>query len=114
VALAAAYVVALQVALLPLAVVAGHALASPLCSDMAASQAGPIKSAPASSSTGCACAAGCGTQCCVPAFVDPPSAVVAIDRTPLVILAPKAIAVVPGFVSWHGPQNPRAPPSPTV
>lgn len=113
-ALAAAYVVALQLVLLPLAVAAGNSLASPLCSEIAESRANPAVPNPVHSTTGCACASGCGVQCCAPALLSPPSAAVAIDRTPLVVLAPKAIAAIPGFVSWHGPQNPRAPPSPTI
>jgi len=104
--LAAAYVVVLQTLLLPLTVVASNPFALTLCSTSSADG----KPSPNKSDMPCACASGCGMQCCVPALLSPPSATVAIDRTPIVVLAPPTIAAIPGFVSWRGSQNPRAPP----
>ncbi len=69
IALAAAYLIALQALLLPLSVAAGGALPFNLCSahESAASPQGPT-----GHSTGCPCAAGCGMQCCVHALAAPP------------------------------------------
>jgi len=107
---AAAYVVALQTLLLPLTVIASDPFAVTLCSTLSADgNPSPLKS-----DMPCACASGCGMQCCVPALASPPSATVAIDRIQLAILAPKAIAEIPGYVSWRGSQNPRAPPLPAT
>jgi hypothetical protein len=108
-ALAAAYVVALQIALLPLTVVAaGSPLAAPLCSELVVGKSNPATSA--TGDVGCACASGCGASCCAPALAGPTSATTAIDRTSFAVLTPKAMAIIPGFVSRHDPQNPRAPP----
>jgi len=104
-ALAAAYVVALQLALLPLTVAAGPARSAPLCSELAGT------SDPVKADAGCACAAGCGVQCCAPGYPAAPTAAVSLERKPAGVLGP-----APTFVSFavgqeRGPHNPRAPPS---
>lgn len=110
VALASAYVVALQLVMLPLTVAASNPLSSQLCSQLAASTSDRAPAAPAQANVVCACASGCGMQCCASTLVGPASAVTAIDRTPFAILAPRVIVGISGFMSWRGPQNPRAPP----
>jgi hypothetical protein len=99
-------VVALQALLLPLSVAAGAPDVS-LCTS--ASSASPHSGD--GHATGCPCAAGCGTQCCVNAMADPPPA--------MVVHAPAAIAKftpAPAIVSaarphLHAPQLARAPPT---
>lgn len=109
-ALAAAYVVALQLVLLPLSVAAGPLRSGPLCSELA----DPAKASPERSAIGCACASGCGMQCCASAFGGPPSFATSIDRTSFAVLTPMEMAAIPGLMSWRSPQNPRAPPRPAA
>lgn len=78
IALIAAYVVALQALLLPLSVASGVAVDTSICAE-ASSAAG--SQAPVSHDTGCACAAGCGMQCCGQALADRPQIVIAIELT---------------------------------
>src|ERR1019366_560387 len=85
IALAAAYVVALQALLLPLSVAAGGPFESSLCA-----AAAPVDhaSSPAGHDSGCPCAAGCGTQCCVQTSVAPPQVTVAYLHNGFSVIAP--------------------------
>jgi hypothetical protein len=60
IALAAAYVIALQALLLPLSVAAGGAFDFSLCTAVTSADR---PSSPAGYDSGCPCAAGCGMQC---------------------------------------------------
>jgi hypothetical protein len=107
IALAAAYVIALQALLLPLSVAVGGSPYFSLCSagaSVASSQS------PADHQSGCPCAAGCGMQCCVHALAGPPHTSIALDITRAgAPLRPPAIerVVRPALRS---PQLARAPP----
>src|ERR1035441_10416248 len=85
IALAAAYVVALQALLLPLSAAVGGPFESSLCA-----AAAPVDhaSSPAGPDSGCPCAAGCGTQCCVQTYVGPPQVTVAYLHTGCSVIAP--------------------------
>lgn len=104
-ALAATYVVVLQTLLLPLSVVAASPFRTQLCAEMADS-----KSTPAHTGGTCACASGCGMQCCDPAVSNPPSTATAIDRVVAGVLLPPAALEPFAVETGRGPQNPRAPP----
>jgi len=105
IALAAAYVVALQALLLPLSVAASGPFAAGIC---ASSIDGP--QAPGHDS-GCPCAAGCGMACCAQAPIGPPQGVMALFAAYVRVTAP-ALAIE-AFVrpAAKGPQIPRAPPA---
>jgi len=105
IALAAAYVVALQALLLPLSVAAAGPLTAALC----ASSAQADGSAPVQQS-GCPCAGGCGMQCCGHALTPRPPIVVgaAYSCAGTIAPAPQPVAVV--RPADHRPQIPRAPP----
>ncbi|RDV01932.1 hypothetical protein DXH78_15080 [Undibacter mobilis] len=105
--MAAAYVVALQLILLPLTVAASNAPSAPLCSQLS----DPAKSAPLKSDTGCACAAGCGVQCCAPGYPVPSSAAVSLQRGQGDVLAPAQVFLAFTLGQERGPHNPRAPPA---
>ena len=75
VALAAAYAVALQVLLLPLSVAAGSPLTGSLCAASGQQHSAPVLP------TGCACAAGCGMQCCFHILAGQPPALAAVAAT---------------------------------
>jgi hypothetical protein len=108
IALAAAYVVALQALLLPLSVAAGSPFDSSLCAAAASVDHAPV---PAGHDGGCPCAAGCGTQCCAQAFVGPPQVTVTLGLTRAIAMTP-APAIEPVVrVADRGPQVPRAPPA---
>lgn len=66
--LAAAYFIALQALVLPMAAVAGAVVDVTTCYSASTNDARH----PASQQTGCACAAGCGMQCCANTFMAPP------------------------------------------
>jgi len=105
-ALAAIYVVVLQALLLPLAVAAGGPLADSLCLSTSADTHGP-----GGHDTGCACAAGCGTQCCGQGVLGVAPGSLIIASTLAGILTPAlAFEPVPPAAERH-PQNPRAPPA---
>jgi hypothetical protein len=108
IALAAAYLVALQALLLPLSVAAGVAPDFSLCA-AAASVASPQSDA--GHPTGCPCAAGCGMQCCVHALTGPPQTLIALGLTQAgALLPPPAIdPVIRAAV--RSPQLARAPPA---
>jgi hypothetical protein len=107
-ALAAAYVIALQALLLPLSVAAGIPFGLSLCSS-GASIAG--SQAPASHQSGCPCAGGCGMQCCVHALAGPPQSLTALDRTQVgALLSPAALEPVVRIAARR-PQLARAPPA---
>ena len=74
IALAAAYVVALQALLLPLSMATASPFATSLCA--AASDGISHAPSPANHDSGCPCAAGCGMQCCAQTFVGPPQVMV--------------------------------------
>lgn len=106
-ALAAAYVVALQALLLPLSVAAASPFAGGLCAAAHSLESPP---APVPMPAGCGCAAGCGMECGTQHALAPPSIVLVpfdtyiADNRPTSALAP---VVRP---SVRGPQIPRAPP----
>jgi len=105
VTLIAAYVVALQALLLPMAVAAGAPFDSSIC-------ASPPDSThqPAGHDSGCPCAAGCGMACCAQALLGPPQANAAPARTyARAEMATRTLdPVVRPFV--RSPQVARAPP----
>jgi hypothetical protein len=107
IALAAAYVVALQALLLPLSVAASGAFDSSLCTAAISVDGAP---APASHDTGCPCAAGCEAPCCVQTLAGPPpvTVVLGLTRAIAMTLGP-AIAPVTRLANRR-PQVPRAPP----
>ncbi|WP_137045181.1 hypothetical protein [Pseudolabrys sp. FHR47] len=108
-AVAAAYVVALQLVLLPLTLAAADPLSGPLCSQAAASAAVPAD--PLKTNTGCACAAGCGTQCCASSALAAPSFTHAVDRNPLWTVTPTLVFGSATLAQARSPHNPRAPPA---
>jgi hypothetical protein len=105
IALAAAYVVALQALLLPLSVAAAGPFAGGIC---ASSVDGP--KAPGHDS-GCPCAAGCGTACCVQALIGPPQGAVAHFAAYVRVIAPAPAIDAIVRPTAKGPQIPRAPPA---
>jgi hypothetical protein len=107
-ALIAAYVIALQALLLPLSVAAGVVIDSSVCATQAAADGAQP---PAGHDTGCACAAGCGMQCCGQALTGPSASTVALALTPGVAMTlPPAIAPIV-LPAEERPQLPRAPPA---
>jgi hypothetical protein len=108
VALAAAYVVALQALLLPLSVAAGGMFNFSLCT---AATSVDGSSPPAGHDSGCPCAAGCGMQCCVHALAAPPPDVVALDLTGAVAMIPAPVITPVIRLADRSPQIPRAPPA---
>ncbi len=106
VALLAAYVVALQALLLPLSVAAGSPFKTSFCA-----ATNSVGGAPAGHDSGCPCAAGCGTQCCVQTLASPPQAVAVKLGLTCVIATASVRATVPVIrVADRHPQVPRAPP----
>jgi hypothetical protein len=107
-ALFAAYVVALQVLLLPISFALGGTLDLIPC---AASTSAESSHTPTSHQTGCPGAAGCGMQCCAHAFAPPPQPQGALDFTGalMFISLPTLVPAVRSFV--RGPQLARAPPA---
>ena len=108
IALVAAYVVALQA--LAVAAVGGgrRPFKSSLCAAATSVDGSP---SPAGHDSGCPCAAGCGTQCCVQTLAGPPVATVTRDLTRAIAMAP-APAIEPIVrVADRSPQIPRAPPA---
>jgi hypothetical protein len=108
IALAAAYVVALQALLLPLSIAAGDPFGSSLC---VASTSVEGQSAPGSHESGCPCAAGCGTQCCVQTLADPPQFTFAPVLSRAIAMAPSPAFVPAIRLADRRPQIPRAPPA---
>jgi hypothetical protein len=108
VALAAAYLIVLQVLLLPLSVTLGGATDFSLCSSAASSAS---SQSPANHQTGCPCAAGCGMQCCVHALAGPPQAFLVIEPTPVDArrLLPALAPII--HLTVRAPQFARGPPS---
>jgi hypothetical protein len=108
IALAAAYVVALQALLLPLSVAAGSPFHSSLCAAAASTDSSPP---PAGHDGGCPCAAGCGTQCCVQSLAGPPHVAIVLAPTRAAVVTP-ARAIEPVIrPADRSPQIPRAPPA---
>jgi hypothetical protein len=107
IALAAAYLVALQALLLPLSVAAGSPFVGPPCST-SVSQPG---SQPVKHDTGCPCAAGCGMQCCAQALAAPSPELSA--RIPVIsyAMALQLTPVVERRTPIRSPSIPRAPPA---
>jgi hypothetical protein len=106
VALIAAYVVALQALLLPLSVAA----AAPDFS-LCASSASASPHSGAGHATGCPCAAGCGTQCCVQAIAGPPQTTIVLAPASIVQLAPPPATTTVARPYLRSPQLARAPPA---
>ena len=99
IALAAAYVVALQALLLPLGL-AGSALAGAHCAPGAPAQ---------HQSDGCPCAAGCGTLSSQPFISEPPLGL--IERVAHVVPRPRLVQVAQTVrPPLRGPQVARPPP----
>ena len=108
IALAAAYVVALQALLLPLSVAAGSPFHSSLCAAAAATDGLPQ---PTGHDGGCPCAAGCGTQCCVQSLAGPPQVAIILAPTRAIVMTPPR-AIEPVIrPADRSPQIPRAPPA---
>jgi len=104
IALIAAYVLALQALLLPLSVAAAP-FAGGLCAAAQTNDGVP------GHTTGCPCAAGCGTHCCGAALTMPPA-----DGVRLIVTSFKAARPAPIFIPAarafrRSPQIPRAPPA---
>ena len=107
IALAAAYVIALQALLLPLSVAVGGAYPFSLCSagaSVASSQS------PAGHQSGCPCAAGCGMQCCVHALAGPPQILIAVELAQAGALMPLPALEVAVRPAMRGLQVARGPP----
>jgi len=109
-AVAAAYVVALQLVLLPLTLAAADLLSGPLCSQVAATASNSASTDPLKAGTGCACAAGCGMQCCASSALAPPSSAHTVDRNALWMLTPAVVVSATALTQARSPHNPRAPP----
>ncbi|MFN3657857.1 MAG: hypothetical protein ACK4UO_11435 [Pseudolabrys sp.] len=106
-ALLAAYVVVLQALLLPLSVAAGALTGDEICSAAAADsgrQSGSHDGA-------CACAAGCGMQCCAQALGTPPAAQTVPIANEAGILASPAGLDIPRPLADDGGYAARAPPA---
>jgi hypothetical protein len=107
IALAAAYVIALQAALLPLSVAAGSPFTASLC---AAASSADGSSAPAGHDSGCPCAAGCGMQCCAQMLAAPQHGAIALRSTSARAMT-AAVPIRPVIrPADRSPQVPRAPP----
>ena len=108
IALIAAYVVALQALLLPLAVAASSPFELTLCAAAASVDGSP---SPAGHDSGCPCAAGCGTQCCVQSLAGSPQVTVAYRHAgfSVFVLLPSIKAAIRPVI--RGPQFPRGPPA---
>ncbi len=107
IALIAAYVVTLQALLLPLSVAAGP-FKSSLCTAATSVNGSP---SPAGHDSGCACAAGCGTQCCVQILAGPAVVAVTLDLTRAIAVTPTPAIEPIVRVADRSPQIPRAPPA---
>lgn len=111
VALIAAYVVALQALLLPLSVAAPPPDVS-LCASAGSASPHSGDGQANGLATGCPCAAGCGTQCCVNAMAGPPPAIVVLAPAAIAKLSPPPRAIVSAArPHLHRPQLARAPPA---
>jgi hypothetical protein len=108
IALAAAYVVALQALLLPLSVTAGSPFHSSLCVAAAATDGAPQ---PTRQDGGCPCAAGCGTQCCVQSLAGPPQVAIILAPTRVTAMTPMRAIESVIRPADRSPQIPRAPPA---
>jgi hypothetical protein len=106
-ALLAAYVVVLQALLLPLSVAAGAVFDAALCATSSSAE----NHQPAGHDSACACAAGCGMQCCAPALAGPPSSEFAFVSGEIGILATPATLKAVSKPPALGPHCARAPPS---
>jgi hypothetical protein len=107
-ALAAAYLIALQALLLPLSVAAGGPFGFSLCSS-GVFIAGP--EAPGGRQNGCPCTGGCGMQCCGHALADPPRTQIVLSPTGIGAPLP-SLALAALFRIWtRNPQLARAPPA---
>lgn len=106
IALLASYVVALQALLLPLTVAAFAAPDAGICF----SAASDVSHQPAGHDTGCACAAGCGMQCCAAALGAPPRPEIAPRLARVSAVEPPLTPEIMGPHSARSPHSPRAPP----
>jgi hypothetical protein len=110
IALAAAYLVALQTLLLPLSVAAGSPFAGSLCASSVNSSQQP-DGQPNGHDGGCPCAAGCGMQCCVQALTGTQRDAVAPAVTPGYALTAPLHPIALARVQTRSPLIPRAPPA---
>lgn len=106
VALFAAYAMALQALLLPLAVASGSPFVNSLC---ATSSHGGTQQ-PAGHQTGCPCAAGCGMQCHAHGLAGAPALTLTPALTASYVLAAAPTLAPAERAFEHRPQIPRAPP----
>ena len=107
VALAATYVVVLQALLLPLTVAAAAVpMAEGLCLTASADTGAPV-----GHGTGCACAAGCGMQCCGQGMLGAAPGAFAVALTDFYVLAPAPVLDPVTRTAMRRPQIPRAPPA---
>jgi hypothetical protein len=107
VALAAAYLIALQALLLPLSVAVGGVSPSSLCS----AAVSPASQMPAGDSSGCACASGCGMQCCVDTLAGPTQELLAVALPAAGDRIAIAEALFAAHSSLEGTQRARGPPA---
>ncbi|MGH6725985.1 MAG: hypothetical protein ACREB8_05495 [Pseudolabrys sp.] len=107
IALAVAYVIALQALLLPLSVAAGSPFANSLCAAAASIER---SQAPGSHDSGCPCAGGCGMQCCAQTLAAPPPAAIALELTLATVLPPPPAISPVVRPAVRSPQVARAPP----
>lgn len=106
IALAASYLVAAQVILLPLSVAAAGPMLNALC----VSQPSGLGHGPAGSDSGCGCTAGCGVLCCAPAALNTPPAEFLASPKLVRVLAPVAAFGSGIHSDSRGSHHPRAPP----
>ena len=102
IAILAAYVVALQLLLLPLAVAAGSVVSGVHCTADQPAQ---------HQAHGCPCAAGCGSGCCAQALVGPPAVVSALGgalRRPEPLPVATHAALRPALTVAHSARGPPA------
>ncbi|HZL31383.1 MAG TPA: hypothetical protein VFC54_10035 [Pseudolabrys sp.] len=110
IALIAAYVIALQAVLLPLAVAAGGPFANSLCVT-ASSQASAPAGQDISHGNGCLCAAGCGMQCCAQALnAAEPDTFLRVRSSGYAMFTPLH-PVAMARAATRSPLIPRAPPA---
>lgn len=105
-ALLAAYVVVLQALLLPLSVAAGAVFDAAPCTASSSEN-----TRPPGHDSACACAAGCGMQCCAQALAGPPSSEFAFVSCEIGVLAAPATLKAVAKPTALGPHCARAPPA---
>jgi len=107
IALAAAYLVAAQVVLLPLSIATANPLLSAICTS---APGGATGQQPAGSANDCGCAAACGTLCCAPADLNTPPAEFRPPPKLVRVLAPVTAFGRGIHADSRSSHHPRAPP----